>query len=781
MEGRAMSASNQSPSLLQRKSDEVEAARVGVGDGSVESVTKDELPELGVATTGVVFVHGIGEQVRAEIILGWSRPIVQAVADWSRSVPPGERIDGPIPSTGDRVVRTGIDFEGSDLPLVTLDVPGRAMPDGTRYDPQTWVMTEARWAQDVQPPSLETMIDWCGPRGVVATVVNRIVDRSLGPDEDTPGDGPGQLMRRVIRQGVRTLSQMCLSAFVSILVTLGLLAYALLRAVAAFIPNKTVQDAIARFGLDTFLTTWWGDVYVLLDDPVQAANIRGQVAKAIRALRHFGCSRIVVVAHSGGTIVSFMALADDALDARTDTLITHGQAIEMGRMIWEQELEDPTSSGARITPGIPIRADRWRDFYGSHDPAPAGRLAEAHRAGRPAGLTFVDRETWNRMSIAEDHGEYFSNDEEFVEEVLSEIETAGRPEASSRFVDGRARRQLLHRQRVFVLALWKRLMFVIPTMAVAAAFFTPSQGLIGGLRDAAASVVAALPVVPDLLRWVNGVVPAGIDPLVTAAATLFAVVYGLAIIQAAMPIGRLLIWKGTWRWYAFAALDTGVFILGVVVAIVVRIATEHDTRAGVEGFVGRFGDTPLLLGLLILGAIFAILFVSGLVRAPSNVSMRSAAPPAALPIRLVVIFAAFAIIGTALYGVIVDAGIRGFVSAVVVAFALFQVLGRVGIWRWGRWDAAERSRARQRNVEPFPRGWVWVEFLPLGGVAAAAAFGIALGNDWLVRAAGAVLVGLIFVFVIVDVAARKTPIPTRRAVPAASSAPPPAEAAAAEP
>jgi hypothetical protein len=147
----------------------------------------------------------------------------------------------------------------------------------------------------------------------------------------------------------------------------------------------------------------------------------------------------------------------------------------------------------------------------------------------------------------------------------------------------------------------------------------------------------------------------------------------------------------------------------------------------------------------------------------------------------VVIFAAFAIIGTALYGVIVDAGIRGFVSAVVVAFALFQVLGRVGIWRWGRWDAAERSRARQRNVEPFPRGWVWVEFLPLGGVAAAAAFGIALGNDWLVRAAGAVLVGLIFVFVIVDVAARKTPIPTRRAVPAASSAPPPAEAAAAEP
>src|SRR5262249_44611564 len=121
-----MSASNQSPSLLQRKSDEVEAARVGVGGRSVKNVTKDELPELGAVTTGVVCVHGIGEQVRAEILLGWARPIVQAVADWSSSIPEGERIDGPIPSA-DRVIRTGIDFEGSDLPLVTVGVPGRAV------------------------------------------------------------------------------------------------------------------------------------------------------------------------------------------------------------------------------------------------------------------------------------------------------------------------------------------------------------------------------------------------------------------------------------------------------------------------------------------------------------------------------------------------------------------------------------------------------------------------------------------------------------------------------
>src|SRR5690242_19817060 len=174
-----MSSRNQSPSLLQRKSDEVEAARAGVGGASVEEVPRENLPELGIATTGVVFVHGIGEQVRAEILLGWSRPIVRAVADWSRSLT--DRVEGPVPSTGDRVVRTGIDFEGSDLPLVTIGVPGTTV-DGVRHGPQTWVMTEARWAQDVRLPSLETMIDWCGPRGVVATVVNRIVERSMAGD-----------------------------------------------------------------------------------------------------------------------------------------------------------------------------------------------------------------------------------------------------------------------------------------------------------------------------------------------------------------------------------------------------------------------------------------------------------------------------------------------------------------------------------------------------------------------------------------------------------------------
>jgi hypothetical protein len=566
---------------------------------------------------------------------------------------------------------------------------------------------------------------------------------------------------------------MGLSAFVSVVVTFGLLMYAVVRAVAGFIPYKPLQDAIARISLDTFLTTWWGDVYVLLDDPVQAANIRGQVAKSIRALRAFGCKRIVLVAHSGGTIVSYMALADPALGERVDTLITHGQAIQMGRNIWGTEGRDPTSSGGRIETGTPLATTRWRDFHATHDPAPAGRLDEATPGSAPSGVTFVDDEVWNRMSIADDHGGYFDNDEEFVEGVLAEIELAGRSGVRSRFRPGWEGRLLSHRQRVFVLTLWRRLMFVIPTIAITAAFLTPSQGLIPVLRDVAANIATAIPFAKDVFGFLLGVFPPpGPDWALTGAATIFAVLFGLALIQAALPIGRLSIWTG-WRKAVFRLLDTGVALVGLLLLILIWRSPTGSTGEAVGGLVNRFGDAPLRNAVVILGVIFVLLWIPQLRARLAAVGTRFQ-----LATRLLVILGALGILSIATYGVIVDAGIRMVVSAAVVGFGMFQILGRVGAWRWARWDEAERAIARQRLATPFPRRFVWLEFLPLGGVAAVAALGIVLGNADLVRDAAIGLAVLIAIEIVADVVFRKTPGPAaRRRAMAAAMAPAPAAAA----
>lgn len=755
----ATDTKTQGPSRLQRVSDAVESG-VEAPAAAAAPATGIDLPEIDPSTVGVVFVHGIGEQVRAEILLGWSGAIVQALGDWAASRPPAP--DGIRDWSADRVVRSEIDFESSALPLVTVRVPGTT--EGTQtFTPQTWVMTEARWAQDVRPPTLETMIDWCGPRGVVAAVVGRIVVQGMkssareqalaaGGAAAVASPSPAAAPARPTHQFERALAEMGLSTFISVVVTAGLLGYAVLRAVAGIIPWKPLHDALDRITLDQFLTTWWGDVYVLLDDPVQAANIRGQVARSIRALRAFGCHRIVVVAHSGGTIVSFMALSDPALTESADSLVTHGQAIQMAREIYRSEGESPSSPARRLALGTRLRGvSRWRDFHGTHDPAPSGSLAEAEPGASPPGTDFVDSEVWNRMSIAADHGGYLGNDEEFVEGLMEEIETAGRPGAASRFTGGSADRVLRRHQRVYILALWNRLMFVLPLIAIMAAFLLPSTGLIPALRDAAGTIATFVPGSSELIAAIARALPGpGNHDVLVVSAGVIATFYLFAIAKAIIPIGRTTMWSGARRWFFFF-LDFGVFMTGVAVAWFVRASLSGDPLAAFRDLIGRLVDDPSVFGALVAGTIVVVVLgVSPLRHAASRLGGEHLRTT-----RFGVLLLATGLIGLAAYGLVVDANIRMVVSATVVALLPFQVLGRIGTWRWERWDDAERAVARRRSADPYRRRWIWVQFLTLGALGALVSVGIAIGVADLLVLAGQVVAALLAIFVVTDVAGRR--------------------------
>ena len=718
----------QGPSSLQRASD---AAAKVIDDPTVTAASPDpeKFPELDRTTVGVVFVHGIGQQGRAEIVLDWSAPIVRAVADWASSRPDTGGPDDGHQWNADRVVRSEVDFEGTDLPLVTVRVPGTT--EGTvHYEPRTWVMTEARWAEQVRPPSLETMIDWCGPRGVVATVVGRIIAHTMR----------GQSDRR------KAAAAMGMSTFISVAVSLGLIAYALLKTVAGIIPYKPLQDAIARIQLDSFLTTWWGDVYLLLDDPVQAANIRGQVNKTIRALRTYGCKRIVVVAHSGGTIVSYMALSDPAATEKADTLITHGEAIEMGRYIHATEGSPATSPGAQIAPGKLLRGvSRWHDFYGTHDPAPSGRLSEA----ATPGPIFRDTEVWNRMSIAQDHGEYFSNDEEFVNGILCEIDTVGHPGATSRFAGGATEWVKRRHQRVYVLALWVRLMFVLPLVAIMGAFFVPTTGLIPQMRDAAYQAVKRLPGSTELGTAIHDILPApGNGLAVNAAITLLTVFAIFAIFQAILPIGRSDLWSGPRRLF-FLSLDAGLFFAAIALAVIVRLINGGNVVTVIGEMLARLGDPPIAVAIGISIVVFLALAWS-----PVRASIAGFGEGHQTTVRTSILILTLAIIAILAYGFLVDRGMRMMVVGIVVALLVYQVLGRIGAWRWRIWDADERSAARRRAA-PVRRLQIWVEFLSLGAIAVA--FAASITSGWVQILYGATIaVGFaVFVFIVLDVIERR--------------------------
>jgi hypothetical protein len=129
--------------------------------------------------------------------------------------------------------------------------------------------------------------------------------------------------------------------------------------------------------IDSFLVEWFGDLPVLIDDHVQSANVRARLARSIERLRADGCDAVVIVAHSGGALVSFETLLDPAYaHLQVDKLITLGQGLGLAwRLAADPSVREITPGHrlvgnlARVRPGL-----RWVDVWASYDPAPAGPL-----------------------------------------------------------------------------------------------------------------------------------------------------------------------------------------------------------------------------------------------------------------------------------------------------------------------------------------------------------------------------------------------------------------------
>jgi hypothetical protein len=406
---------------------------------------------------GVVFVHGIGTQPACETFLDWSCPIVEALSDWRRDHGFGE----------DPVVRCDYDLSGQQLSFLELDIPAW---DG--HPAGRWVMTEAWWAATTVSPGLGSMTRYVSHAlpGIMSGIRDsyrlraeawrgrRASARSFAsetPDYEHAGLVLGAVPGR--RDWIdlldRIQKELTILAFGPALVLgrLVLWVYAPFRA----IPIKALRDFAALRSADNFLTRWFGDLPDIVDDPIQAANVRNRLVRAIRGLRDEGCGRIVIVAHSGGAIVSFTTLCDPAyLDEEVDKLITLGEGLALAWRI------DDAAKGLPI--GSRLRGDlaalrpelRWADFWSTYDPAPAGPIEP------PQGVRLTNRShaTINRMSILEDHGSYWDNDEEFVLPLIQHIDTpVADPEASRFFRDAQLTtvRLAWRRRRVAVLALWR--------------------------------------------------------------------------------------------------------------------------------------------------------------------------------------------------------------------------------------------------------------------------------------------------------------------------------------
>jgi len=538
----------------------------------------------GARRTGVVFVHGIGTQVARETLFDWARPIIDVLGEWRREYDE----DHPDEPIGENPVGSSSVSEPSN-PWIEVDIPHF---DGRLRE--QWLLTEAWWAGDVRPPSFTDAARYMLKQipGIAQGIADGYGDRETRRKErlkdlirKQAGD-PDPVVQSRVAEIERSLSGRwritdlldsvwklpavrAVFGFVgtvTALVVLGI--YSALHAIPIGAIRKRVEIAMA----DTFIIDWFGDLPVILDDQSQSAAIRTRLVERVDWLRRNGCRDVVLVAHSGGTIVSYATLLryhHEALDVAK--LVTFGEAIKLG---WQLEAE-----AGDWVPGNSIRGDvrvnhpdlKWVDIWASYDPAPSGPLegipgapllAVERLSDKPDDpqMHVESRPVTNFMHLGLDHGGYWANDEGFLIPLIRHIDDPTGDGSASRFYRdalGRTVRTERRIRRVALLLAWRWTALAFGIAAVIAATLRTSLSEAG---DAVAGVFGLLPgheLVSGTIDGVGNAVAVVFNALGLTAIPAWLAEVGPVLLGALVPIVAvfLIYGRGVSSWMAHDALE----------------------------------------------------------------------------------------------------------------------------------------------------------------------------------------------------------------------------------
>ena len=474
-------------------------------------------PPDGQRRTGIVFVHGIGTQVARETLFDWARPIIDVLAAWRREYDEAH----PAATIGENPVGSASVSDVAN-PWIEVDVPAFAGRDRAQ-----WLFTEAYWAGDVRPPSFTDSARYLLRRipGIAFGIAegygpredrrNERLAALLAANETSPDPviqaRVAELRLSLSRRGRVTdaldhvwqyrIVRAFLAGTGTLLALVALAIYSTLHAIPIDAVRKKVDIALA----DSFIVEWFGDLPVILDDQAQSAAIRTRLLERVRWLKANRCDDVVLVAHSGGTIVSFATLLRyDAATFEVAKLVTLGEAIKLG---WHLEAE-----ARDWVPGNSVRGDvrathpdlRWVDVWASYDPAPSGELVETDGCPMIAVEKLADlpddprihiesRPVTNFMHLGMDHGGYWLNDEGFLIPLIRHLDDPRGDGSASRFYRNaldRTIRTERRRRRVAILLAWRWTAFALGLAALVAAAIRSNLGATG---DALAGVWALLP------------------------------------------------------------------------------------------------------------------------------------------------------------------------------------------------------------------------------------------------------------------------------------------------
>lgn len=568
-----------------------------------------------VARTGIVWVHGIGTQKPGESLFDWTRPILDVLAEWRR-----EHDDAnPGAELGENPVSAASVSDPNNR-WIRVDIPAVG-----GYDRAEWLFTEAYWAGDVRAPSFAAASAYLLGRlsGIVQGIAKGYGFREASrrarlarltttfaehPDVrelDRASDPWWQITDLLDRfwqlRPVRTLLMI-----VALPLTISVLAiYAVLHMIPIDAVRKRAQIAAA----DVFIVEWFADLAVILDDLAQSATIRSRLLERVQWLVANGCDDVVLLAHSGGTIVSFASLLRFSHDELpVSKLITCGEAIKLGWRL-ERDVGDWRK-------GNSVRGDlaatqpnlRWVDIWASYDPAPGGPMEpidgcplevvdKLSPAPRKGVVEVESRPVSNFMHLALDHGGYWSNDEGFLIPVIRHIDDPRGNGDQSRFYRDELLRTLRterRRRRVALLLAWRWTGFAAAIAAVV--------GLIaGGVTNAEAtggSIARTFSLLPG-----HELVSGTIDGIGKVISVLLTSIGGAGLVTEATEAGPSLL--------------GGLFVVVLIVVVYSRGVsswTAHDAieRRAIRGERLRPAGTGTARGeaILVIGGLAAVVIAA---------------------------------------------------------------------------------------------------------------------------------------------------------------------------
>ena len=284
---------------------------------------------------GLLFVHGIGFQNRAETLVQWGEPLQAWLRQWiSKSLPPKgeESVQITNGEESAKITNGSVQITKAYLPQNSSDSPCPAhahlkitvsLPDGSTKE-TVWLLAESWWAESLATPSYSDVVRWA-ILVLPWTLASHFIGQ-LRQASEALSKAPSFSWQLLWRFGA--FISAAFRFFLAVLIFPALVIFIVLFLVVGMIPIPAVRSFMEK--IQRTLTGSVGDSLVLLKSPIQKASILNQVGKDLGWVSP-QCHRVAIVAHSQGAAIAHEALRRETPE-NTRLFITFGSGLQK---LWE--------------------------------------------------------------------------------------------------------------------------------------------------------------------------------------------------------------------------------------------------------------------------------------------------------------------------------------------------------------------------------------------------------------------------------------------------------------